>query len=203
MLSFEDALRVLEARGRFMQEACEARPGAMLSVIGLDRPALEGVCAASGAEIANLNSPEQTVLSGPREAIDAAARRAAEAGARKAIRLNVAGAFHSSLMQPAADRLRAFLADVAFRPAALPVLSNVTGAPHGGPEAIRDAMVRQVAGAVRWVECVERMRALGVGAYVECGPGRVLSGLVKRIDKSAALYSMTALSDLKGVAETL
>jgi [acyl-carrier-protein] S-malonyltransferase len=203
VLDFEDALRVLEARGRFMQEACEARPGAMLSVIGLDRPALERVCAASGVEIANLNSPEQTVLSGAREAIEAAARLSTEAGARKAIRLNVAGAFHSSLMQPAADRLRGFLAGVPFRAPAMTVLSNVSGAPHGGADEIREAMVRQVTGAVRWVECVGCLRAHGVGTFVECGPGRVLTGLVKRIDRSAGLHNIAALSDLKGVAETL
>lgn len=202
-LEFEDAIRVLEARGRFMQEACQARPGAMLSVIGLDRAALERVCAESGAEIANLNSPEQTVLSGTREAIAAAEPLAAAAGARKCIRLNVAGAFHSSLMQPAADRLREALAGVRFRAPAFPVLSNVTGRPHGGPDEIREAMVRQVTGSVRWVDDVEWMRSAGVGRYIECGPGRVLTGLVKRIDKTAALHNIAALSDLQSVPETL
>ncbi len=203
VLEFEDALRVLEARGRFMQEACQARPGAMLSVIGLDRAALERVCAESGAEIANLNSPEQTVLSGTREAIAAAEPLASAAGARKCIRLNVAGAFHSSLMQPAADRLREVLAGVPFRAPAFPVLSNVTGRPHGGPDEIREAMARQVTGSVRWVDDVEWMRAAGVGRYIECGPGRVLTGLIKRIDKTAALNNIAALSDLQGVPETL
>ncbi len=202
VLSFEETLRVLEARGRFMQEACEARPGGMLSVIGLDRAALERVCAASGMEIANFNSPEQTVLSGPRESLDAAERLATEAGARMCVRLNVAGAFHSSLMQPAADRLRAFLAGVEFRAPSFPVYSNVTGAPHGTPADIREAMVRQVTGSVRWVDCVTAIRRAAPAArFIECGPGRVLSGLMRRIDKSASVANIAALSDLKKVAE--
>lgn len=203
-LSFEETLRVLEARGRFMQEACEARPGGMLSVIGLDRAALDRICAASGLEIANLNSPEQTVLSGPREALDPAERMAAEAGARLCVRLKVAGAFHSSLMQPAADRLRAFLAGVEFRPLAFPVYSNVTGAPHGTPDEIREAMIRQVAGSVRWVDCVTAIRQAAPAArFMECGPGRVLSGLMRKIDKSAPIANIAALSDLKRAADTL
>lgn len=204
VLTFEDTLRVLEARGRYMQEACEARPGGMLSVIGLDRAALERICAASGAEIANLNSPEQTVLSGPKEAIDAAERLAGEAGARMCVRLNVAGAFHSSLMQPAADRLRNLLAGMEFRTPAFPVWSNVTGAPHGAPSDIREAMVRQVTGSVRWVDCVTGIRRAAPAAkFVECGPGKVLTGLLRRIDKSALAANLSALSDLQRVAESL
>ncbi len=203
VLSFEDAVRVLEARGRFMQEACEQNPGGMLSVIGLDPSALEHVCAESGAEIANLNSPEQTVLSGTHEAIEAAERLVGAAGARRAIRLNVAGAFHSSLMRPAAERLEAFLADIPFHTPAFPVFSNVSGQPHGGPEEIRAAMVRQVAGAVRWVDCVRGLRAIGAGVFVECGPGRVLTGLVKRIDKSVQFHSISVFPDLKSVVECL
>lgn len=203
VLTFEDTLRVLEARGRYMQEACEARPGGMLSVIGLDRAALERICAASGAEIANLNSPEQTVLSGPKEAIAAAERLAGEAGAR-CVRLNVAGAFHSSLMQPAADRLRNLLAGIEFRAPAFPVWSNVTGAPHGAPADIREAMVRQVTGSVRWVDCVTGIRRAAPAAkFVECGPGRVLTGLLRRIDKSAPAANLSGLSDLQRVAESL
>ena len=202
-LSFEDTLRVLEARGRFMQEACEQNPGAMLSVLGLPLPVLERVCAECGAEIANLNAPDQTVLSGGREAIDAAERLANAAGARRTIRLNVAGAFHSSLMRPAADRLRQFLADIPFRAPSLPVFSNVTGRPHGGPEEIREAMVRQVTDSVRWVDCVLGMRELGARVFIECGPGRVLCGLAKRIDKSLRALNISSFSDLKGMAETL
>lgn len=203
-LSFEETLRVLEARGRFMQEACEARPGGMLSVIGLDRAALDRICAETGMEIANLNSPEQTVLSGPREALDAAERMATEARARLCVRLQVAGAFHSSLMQPAADRLREFLAGVEFRAPAFPVYSNVTGDPHGTPDEIRDAMIRQVTDSVRWVDCMTAIRrAVPAARCLECGPGRVLSGLMRKIDKSAPMANIAALSDLKRAVDTL
>lgn len=175
----------------------------MVSILGLDRAKLEEVCARTGAEIANLNSPEQTVLSGRKAAIDAAETVAVEVGARKAIRLNVAGAFHSSLMKPAADRLSGLLAAIPFRAPAFPVLSNYTGRPHGGPDEIRAAMVAQITGSVRWVEDVQWMQAQGVTGYVECGPGKVLSGLVKRIDKTAALNTISDLSSFRTAAEKL
>lgn len=197
VLPFEEVVRILQARGRFMQEACELNPGGMLGVIGLERPALEEACRRSGAEIANLNSPEQTVLSGTREAIGEAERLAAEGGARKTVRLNVAGAFHSSLMQPAADRLARLLEGVTFRPPVLPAWSNVTAAPHADPDTIRANMVRQVTSPVRWVECVQGMRAAGIASYWECGPGRVLSGLVKRIDRDASLSNIQHLASLE------
>lgn len=202
-LSFEDTLRVLQARGRFMQEACEQNPGGMISVIGLDRAKLDEVCANSGAEVANLNSPEQTVLSGSREAVAEAQRLAEAAGARKVIPLNVAGAFHSSLMKPAADRLADLLQPMTFRPTSMPVVSNVTARPHGGPDEIREAMVLQVTGSVRWYEGVQWMQQHGVSRYVECGPGRVLSGLVKRIDKQADLHNICDLASLKATAGKL
>lgn len=203
VLGFDDALRILQARGRFMQEACEMNPGAMTSVLGLDPAALQGVCDETGAEIANMNSPEQTVLSGTREAIEAAEKVAVEKGARRAIRLNVAGAFHSSLMRPAAEKLDALLEEVNFRPPTMTVLSNATGRPHGQPEDIRRAMVEQVTSSVRWVQCVRTMGQAGVGRYVECGPGRVLSGLVKRIDKQAELHNICDLASLEAAVQRL
>jgi [acyl-carrier-protein] S-malonyltransferase len=190
VLSFDDALRVLQARGRFMQEACDARAGGMVSIIGLADEALREVCAATGVEIANMNSPEQTVLSGPKERLADAERVAKEKGARKTVVLNVAGAFHSSLMAPAAAKLEVFLKDVKFGAPKVPVVANVTGQPHGGPEDIRNAMVRQVTQTVRWVSCVEWFRGRGVNAYIECGPGKVLTGLIKRIDAAAALHNV-------------
>ncbi len=185
VLTFEDTLRVLRERGRFMQDACELNPGAMISVIGLDRVALEEVCRKSGTEIANINSPVQIVLSGSVDSIDKAAPLLNEAGARRAIRLNVAGAFHSSLMNPAAERLEEFLTTVSFKEPKFPVLSNVTGEPHGGAEQIRAQMVAQVNSSVQWVRTIEWMRGYGVNCYAECGPGKVLTGLVRRIDKES------------------
>jgi len=203
VVDFEDALRILKIRGEAMQAACERNPGAMLSVIGLERAALEPVCAATGAEIANLNSPEQTVLSGTAAAIAAAEAAAKAAGAKMAVRLNVAGAFHSSLMAPAAETLRAALAGVAFRAPRFPALSNVTGAAHGDPESIRDLMVRQVTSSVRWVDDVAALKALGVARFVECGPGRVLCGLVKRIDRQAGLCNIQDLPSLQSALAAL
>lgn len=197
VLSYDATLRVLEARGRFMQAACEQTPGSMVSIIGADEAQLQALCEATGAEMANLNSRDQTVLSGSRESIDAAEVKAKELGIRKAIRLNVAGAFHSSLMKPAADQFAEFLAGVEFSAPSLPVLANVTGAPHASDAgAIRDAMVKQVYKSVRWYQGVEYMQGQGVNLYIECGPGKVLSGLVKRIDKSAATHSIQELSGL-------
>lgn len=198
VLSYEDTLRVLQARGKFMQEACEERPGGMLSVMGLSLDALRAVCAKTGVEIANLNSPEQTVLSGPAEALPEAEKAARDAGAKRAIRLNVAGAFHSSLMKSAAEKLARFLDGVPFRAPAIPVMSNVTGGAHSAnPEEIRSLMVQQVTGSVRWMDCVGAMKSMGVGAYVECGPGKVLTGLIRRIDNEARLHNIHDLPSLE------
>jgi len=202
-LGFAEALRVLQARGQYMQDACEETPGAMLSVIGLESDALQGICRECEVEMANLNAPGQTVLSGTVKGIEAAERRTKEAGARKIMRLNVAGAFHSRLMASAARRLEAFLADVFVSKPAYPVLSNVTGAPHNGPESIRRRMVEQVTAPVRWVDGVRWMREHGVQEYVECGPQKVLSGLVKRIDKEAALHNIQDPTGLERVVEAL
>ncbi len=196
-LAFEDTLRILEARGRFMQDACRQQPGGMLSVIGLGGDGLADVCRQSGAEIANLNSPGQTVLSGTLEAIAAAERLAPGAGARKTIRLNVAGAFHSSLMAPAAAQLAEFLAPIPFAAPAFPVVANVTARPHTTPEEIKRLMVAQVTSSVRWVESIQWLHSQGVARMVECGPGKVLTGLVKRIDKQAVLHNIQDANDVE------
>ncbi len=190
VLSFEDTLRVLQARGRFMQEACEERPGAMLSVMGLAPDVLERVARETGVEIANLNAPDQTVLSGEKSRIAEADKMAQAAGAKRTVLLNVAGAYHSRLMQSAAEKLECFLANIPFHPPAWPVMSNVLGRPHGAPDEIRKLMVRQVTSSVRWIDCVEAFRQAGVNEYVECGPGKVLAGLIKRIDKDASTHSI-------------
>ncbi|MFH0953032.1 MAG: ACP S-malonyltransferase [Verrucomicrobiota bacterium] len=202
-VTFEDTLKVLQARGRFMQQACEENPGTMLSVIGLGEDGLRKVCAEAGIEMANLNSPEQTVLSGKREGIELAEKLVKAAGAKKGIRLNVAGAFHSSLMAPAARRLEEFLAGVRFQAPTMPVVSNVTGAPHTAPDSIRKLMVQQVTGSVHWVSCVRWMQGQGVNRYVECGPGKVLTGLVKRIDNAAFLNNILDRSSLEAAVAAL
>ena len=200
VVSFEDTLRVLQVRGQYMQEACVEQPGAMLSVIGLDVEKLRSICEQAGVEMANMNSPEQTVLSGRREKIDVAELLVKEAGAKRGIRLNVAGAFHSSLMATAARRLEGFLSKIAFSAPKMPVISNVTGQPHTSPDEIRQLMVKQVTSSVQWVSCVRTMAAQGVKAYVECGPGKVLTGLIKRIDNQAVLHNIADRPSLEAAA---
>ena len=196
-LSFEDTVRALEARGRFMQEACEQSDGAMVSVLGMDREPVEAICEEAGVQLANINSPGQLVLSGERAGIEKADTLAQEAGARKTVVLNVAGAFHSRLMQPAADRLAEFLEDVPFTEPSMPVLSNVTGEPHASAEAMQTNMVAQVTSPVQWVSDVEWMRANGSESFIEFGPGRVLSGLIKRIDRASGLHNVEDAASLE------
>lgn len=199
-IGFEDAVRALKYRAQFIQEAAEAQPGAMLAVIGADAALLERICADSGAEMANFNSHEQVVLSGHVEKIGRAEQVARELGLRKVIRLQVAGAFHSSLMRPAADRLAAAIAGMAFRTPDIPVVSNVTARPHTDPDGIKRLMVEQIFSPVRWVDGIEWMKTQGVDAYLECGPGKVLTGLVRRIDKAARLHSIQDRSGLQAPA---
>lgn len=203
VLTFEDAIRILDARGKFMIEACREQPGGMLSVMNLDLETLRRISAEAGVEVANLNSPGQTVLSGKMEGIDRAEALAKAAGAKRALKLNVSGAFHSSLMTSAAERLGGVLAGVSFKTPSVPVISNVTAEPHGAPETIPPAMVKQVNSPVRWVESVEWLKANGVTRYIECGPGKVLTGLVKRIDKEATCFNILDLESLKGASSAL
>jgi [acyl-carrier-protein] S-malonyltransferase len=198
VISFADGVRVLQARGQFMQEACEATPGGMLTLIGLSAEQAQEVAKTSGLEVANLNAPGQTVLSGHADRIPAGETAAKAAGAKRALRLNVAGAFHSSLMQPAADKLAELLKGVEFRAPKIPIWSNVTGKPHTTPDEIRRLMVAQVVSSVRWADCFADMGAAGLATGFECGPGTVLSGLAKRIVPEAAI---TSIFDLAGAQE--
>ena len=203
VLSFDDTLKALEARGRFMQEACDATDGAMLSVIGLSVEQLEGICETSGAEMANLNSAMQTVLSGTRAAVEAAGKLASEAGAKRCISLPVAGAYHSELMVPAAEKLREVLEGITFNAPTLPVVANVTGKPHGTPDEIRATMLMQVTSSVRWLDCIQWLQSQGVTQFVECGPGKVLSGLIKRIDKGVSTVNIQDSETLQAAVAAL
>lgn len=187
-LSYEDCLSILQARGRFMQEACEATAGTMLSLMGMSADDCSSLAAECGVYAANFNSPAQTVLSGSIQGIEAAEARAKEMG-KRAIRLSVAGAFHSPFMQSAADKLEQLLADKTFSAMDVPVFSNVSAMPHQ-VDNLADLMVDQVTSPVRWVELIGHMKADGIEQCVECGPGKVLSGLVKRIDKSLSLHNI-------------
>jgi [acyl-carrier-protein] S-malonyltransferase len=203
-LSFEDTLRVLETRGRAMQEACDEKDGSMVSVIGLAADQLKEVCESCGVEMANLNSEAQTVLSGERANIEKAAAMASEMGAKRAIVLNVAGAFHSSLMASAAPKLEAALSSVEIKSSAIPVVANVTGQPHGEPQDILATMLKQVTGSVHWYESINAMTAAGVNEFIECGPGKVLTGLIKRIaERGTPLHNIQDIATLDKTVEKL
>ncbi len=184
-LDFADGLKLVRERGRLMKEAGEKNPGGMAAIIGLDAGTLEGICQeASGVQIANYNSPGQIVISGHREALERAMGLARERGAKRVIPLAVSIAAHSPLMRPAAEEFRRAVESTPFRRARIPLVANVTARPISEPEEIREELVRQLTSPVRWVESVERMIEGGVDTFVEIGPKSVLTGLIRRIDRS-------------------
>jgi len=197
VLAFEEALKVLEARGRFMQQACEEQASGMVSIMGATAEQIQTLCDRAGITVANINSDAQVVLSGLKTGVATAAAVAAELGV-KAIPLNVAGAFHSPLMASARAKLAGVLDGVTFRAPQMPVLSNVTGGLHSSdPAAIKEAMLRQVTDSVRWCDCVRCAIGAGVADFVEFGPGKVLAGLIKRIDKSVNTVSVQDVASLE------
>lgn len=201
VLSFEDTVLALRARGEFMQQCCEETEGGMLTIIGLPIEKVCEVAAASGLEVANLNSPEQTVLSGVADRLADGEAAAKAAGAKRALKLTVAGAFHSSLMKPAAEKLADFLENIDFLPPRMPVWSNVTGKPHTTPDEIRQRMVEQVYSSVKWVDCIKDMVSSGMNAAWECGPGKVLAGLMRRIDSNVAVQNIFDLATAQEAAK--
>jgi [acyl-carrier-protein] S-malonyltransferase len=184
-LAFADALRVVRARGQAMQEAVPPGVGSMTALVGLDLSDVEAICreTADGKIVgpANLNGGGQVVIAGHREAVDRAAARAKAHGAKAVIPLAVSAPFHCALMAPAAERLRQVLEPIPVSPPRFPVITNVEAQACSDPTRIKDLLVRQVVNPVRWQECVEALARLGCTVAVEAGPGRVLSGLVKRI----------------------
>jgi [acyl-carrier-protein] S-malonyltransferase len=203
VLDFESTLKVLEARGRFMQQACEENDSGMVSIMGATSEQLKAICEKTGVTVANINSDAQVVLSGLKTGVAAAAAAAGELGI-KAIVLNVAGAFHSPLMASARTKLAGVIDGVTFHAPNVPVLSNVTGALHASdPAAIKDAMLRQVTESVRWCDCVRAAIGLGVKDFVEFGPGKVLSGLIRRIDKSVGTFNVQDAASLDQTSQSL
>jgi [acyl-carrier-protein] S-malonyltransferase len=207
-LSFADAVRAVKARGRAMQQAVPAGQGAMAAVLQLDPALVAEACAEAAAatgltvQAANLNSPGQTVISGAAAAVEKAAAICKAKGARRAVTLPVSAPFHSALMQAAQEEVARVLSALTLHDPAIPVAANVTGNLVTTAEATRDALIRQVTGAVRWVDCVKALVATGPEVFVEVGPGKVLSGLMKQIDPAQrALNVEDAASLEKTVAE--
>lgn len=203
VLALKDAVPLVRLRAQAMQEAVPAGTGAMAAVLGLDADVVKAACvdAAQGEVVAavNFNSPEQTVIAGHAAAVQRAMALLSERGAKRTVALPVSAPFHCSLMQPAADRLAAVLPGIAFARPQIALVNNVDVATPDEVDAIRDALVRQAAAPVRWVEVIQRMAALGVTTVAECGPGKVLAGLTKRIDRNlngVALADAAALDQL-------
>ena len=204
VLDFDSTLKVLEARGRFMQEACEAVPSGMIAIVGATPEQLAALCEKTGCTVANVNSAAQQVLSGSKDQVAAAATAAKELGIKRAIPLATAGAFHSKFMQPAREKLAPVLDEVTFSAPKFPVLSNVTGKPHSSdPGEIKALMLEQVTGATNWAADVEAAKALGCGRFVEFGPGKVLSGLVKKIDASLVTLNVGDAASLEATIAAL
>lgn len=189
-LSFRDALTLVRKRGIYMQEAVPLGVGAMAAIMGLELERLEQICREASDKTtvspANLNAPGQVVISGHADAVDRAIALAQERGARRALKLAVSAPFHCDLMQPAADRLAADLAATRFDDLTVPLVANISAAPLRTGSEARDALIRQVTGAVRWEQSVRTLASMGVTRALEVGPGRVLMGLIKRIESSIA-----------------
>jgi [acyl-carrier-protein] S-malonyltransferase len=191
-LSFADALRLARERGRLMQEAGNQTSGGMLAVIGLDEATVQSVCQATGTEIANINCPGQIAISGPSQVLDKAAQLAKEKGAQRVIPLPVSGAFHSRLMQPAADGMAQAVSNLQFQDAAIPIVANTTAQPMTSGNALKAELLSQLCHSVLWQKSVEWMIKEGALEFVEIGPGQVLTGLIKRISKEAKAISTEA-----------
>lgn len=194
VMSFEDGVKIVHQRGLFMNEAVPAGQGAMAAILGMEADALKMVTDQVTAEgevvqLANLNCPGQIVISGTKAGVEKACLQAKEAGAKRAIPLVVSGPFHSELMRPAASKLENALNELDMHNTDVPVISNVTAGPVTSAEEMKQLLVEQLYSPVRFEESIRALLELGVNTFIECGPGKVLSGLVKKIDRSAVVYA--------------
>jgi [acyl-carrier-protein] S-malonyltransferase len=207
VLTLEDAVRLVRFRASAMQEAVPVGVGAMAAIMGLSDDDVRAACAEASVDelvqAANFNAPSQVVIAGHKGAVERACAAAKARGAKRALMLAVSAPFHSSLMQPAADRLREHLRSVRIVPPAVPVVNNVDVAMESAPDRIVDALSRQAASPVRWVEIIQSLARQGVTHVVECGPGRVLSGLTKRIEPALESLSVNDADSLAAVLATI
>ncbi|KUE85776.1 ACP S-malonyltransferase [Cupriavidus necator] len=202
VIPFADAVPLVRFRAQAMQEAVPVGEGAMAAILGLSDDDVRAACAEASAagvvEAVNFNAPSQVVIAGHKAAVEKACEIAKGKGAKRALPLPVSAPFHSSLLKPASDRLRERMAGLAFSAPSIPLVNNVDVAIVNDPDAIKDALVRQAAAPVRWVECVRKMAAEGVTHVIECGPGKVLAGMTKRIDGNltgGAIFDPASLQD--------
>jgi len=192
-ISFEDGVRILNLRGKFMQEAVPIGAGAMMAVLGLSGEKVKECCSNAGGAVspANFNSPGQVVISGERSAVVTAAKLCKDAGAKRIIPLQVSAPFHCSLMQPAQDKLAKEMEKIEIRDAKIPVVANVTADYVTSASQIKELLIKQVTAPVLWEDSIRKMISDGVGEFIEVGPGKVLSGLLKKIDKNVIIKAYT------------
>lgn len=195
---FATGLRIVAERGRLMQEACEQTTGGMAAIIGESREAVNALCAEFGVEAANFNAPGQIIISGEQTAVNTAVEAGKTRGMKRVISLNVAGAYHSRLMQPARDQFAAYLADIPFAAPTLRVFTNTTGAEVSNPDDIKAALIRQVVSSVLWEDCTRAAVAAGATELWELGPGAVLAGLARRTERTWTVRSFAEFNDLAG-----
>jgi len=207
VLDFSEAVRIVHKRGTYMQEAVPIGKGAMAAILGSDLETVTDACAeAAGDGVcspANINSPSQIVIAGDSDAIERACGILKERGAKRTIRLNVSAPFHCALMQPAELRLEADLLAASYGNYQFPVVHNYTAEPGNDPSAVCNLLTKQVTSPVRWVETIERMRREGISKFVEVGPGKVLSGLVRQIDKDAVVFNVEDSATIRKSLETI
>ncbi|SFC06339.1 [acyl-carrier-protein] S-malonyltransferase [Bacillus sp. OV322] len=207
-ISFEDAVTSVRRRGEFMEDAVPNGTGSMAAILGMERGLLSEVTAEISSkgepvQLANINCPGQIVISGSAEGVRLAGELAKEKGAKRAIPLVVSGPFHSELMKPAAARLQEVLDSISVQDAAVPVISNVTAQPIHRPEEIKEKLIEQLYSPVLWEDSVNTLLSLGVDTFVEVGPGKVLSGLIKKIDRKASVYSVSDQESLQNTLQAL
>lgn len=201
--SFEDGLKIVGKRGAFMEAACLATEGSMAALIGGEEDQVRALAAAADVDIANLNAPGQIVLSGTVAGIDTAVAKAKEFGIRRAIKLNVAGAYHSRLMQSAQDQLALELAALTFQKPSIPVICNFAASAVSEAAEIRSMLENQVTGSVRWTASIQTLIAMGHRNFLELGPGKVIAGLIGKIDNDAIVHSVEDLASLEATVEAL
>lgn len=199
-LKLVDALRLVMKRGAFMDEACAQNIGTMAAILSFDKNKLVEICQQTGAEIANFNSKEQIVITGHNDKINAAIDAIKSAGGQKIIPLTVAGAFHSSLMQTAADKFKDSLKDIVIEVGAIKVVSNVTGLPQHNAMDIRENLYKQITASVQWVNSIEFMIDQGITEFIEIGPGKVLKGLIRRINPNVIVHNIEKPTDLESIS---
>ncbi|MEW6096696.1 MAG: ACP S-malonyltransferase [bacterium] len=196
-IEFKEALRIVQQRANFMQEEAEKIPAGMIAVLGLDRVEVEKICKEESVEIANINCPGQIVISGFKEYLDKAAQKAINRGAKKTIPLSVNGAFHSSFMKPAELKLANVLNSAKIKNLHIPVIANVSAKPVVSSDEIKQSLIKQISNSVLWEDSIRFMIEEGINTFIEIGPGKVLKGLIKRIDSSVEVKNIENIESLK------